>query len=185
MLIFLSMLDTEEERDKFADIYEKYRYFMWYLANEILKDSYLAEDAVQEAFIALTKYIDRIDRIDSTKTKNFVATVVRSKAVDLVRKRKEDTVEEIEEYLSSEAEDSLMTYIEKENQEIITEAIGKLKPIYKVVFEYKYLHDLSDNDIAQLLDVTPKVVNVRIFRARKKLQKLLEEHYICDGSADS
>ena len=39
----------------------------------------------------------------------------------------------------------------------------------------KYLHELSDREIADLLGVTPKVVNVRIFRARKKLQNLLRE----------
>ena len=47
--------------------------------------------------------------------------------------------------------------------------------IYRVVFEFKYLHELSDREIADLLGVTPKVVNVRIFRARKKLQNLLRE----------
>ena len=39
----------------------------------------------------------------------------------------------------------------------------------------KYLHELSDREIADLLGVTLKVVNVRIFRARKKLQNLLRE----------
>ena len=34
MIIFLNMLDNEEDRDKFVRIYEKYRYFLWYLANE-------------------------------------------------------------------------------------------------------------------------------------------------------
>lgn len=46
---------------------------------------------------------------------------------------------------------------------------------YRVVFEYKYLHELSDREIADLLGVTPKTVNVRIFRARKKLQSMLEQ----------
>ena len=53
--------------------------------------------------------------------------------------------------------------------------MSRLDEIYRVVFEYKYLHELSDREIAGILGVTPKVVNVRIFRARKKLQKLLEE----------
>ena len=43
MLLFLSMLDTEEEQSKFAFLYEKYRYLMWYVAKDILKDKDLAE----------------------------------------------------------------------------------------------------------------------------------------------
>ena len=51
-----------------------------------------------------------------------------------------------------------------------------------MVFEYKYLHELTDREIAEILKVSPKTVNVRIFRARKKLQKLLEEMK-CEGGA--
>lgn len=40
------MLDTEEEQSKFTLLYEKYRYLMWYVAKDILKDKDLAEDAV-------------------------------------------------------------------------------------------------------------------------------------------
>ena len=72
-------------------------------------------------------------------------------------------------------EDVLDQYLVKESYERILHAIQKLDEIYRVVFEYKYLHELSDREIADLLGVTPKVVNVRIFRARKKLQNLLRE----------
>ena len=44
-----------------------------------------------------------------------------------------------------------------------------------MVFEYKYLHELSDGEIADLLGITKKTVNVRIFRARKKLQAILTQ----------
>ena len=69
----------------------------------------------------------------------------------------------------------LNQYLAQESYERILHAIQKLDEIYRVVFEYKYLHELSDREIADLLGVTPKVVNVRIFRARKKLQNLLRE----------
>ena len=42
MLLFLSMLETAEEQSKFTLLYEKYRYLMWYVANDILKDRDLA-----------------------------------------------------------------------------------------------------------------------------------------------
>ena len=53
--------------------------------------------------------------------------------------------------------------------------ILELEEAYRVIFEYKYVHQLSDKEIAQLLDITPKLVNVRYFRARKKLQQMLEK----------
>ena len=47
MLLYLSVLDTEEEKDKFTEVYEQYRHFCWYVANQLLEDAQMAEDAVQ------------------------------------------------------------------------------------------------------------------------------------------
>ena len=38
MLLFLIMLDSDEDRSKFVQLYHKYRYFLWYLACERLQD---------------------------------------------------------------------------------------------------------------------------------------------------
>lgn len=174
MLIFLSMIETEEEKDKFVQIYESYSHFMWYVANEVLWDKYLAEDAVQEAFLALTRHLDKIEDVNSKKTKKFLMTITKSKAIDIIRKKKGDLFEEFDETLIQEKqEDLLHEYIEKESHESLLLSIAKLDDIYRIVFEYKYLHELSDKEIADLLGVTQKVVNVRIFRARKKLQDIL------------
>lgn len=79
-------------------------------------------------------------------------------------------------------EDPLEAWLVQENYRQILKAVGELEEIYRVVFEYKYLHELTDREIAEILKVSPKTVNVRIFRARKKLQKLLEEMK-CEGGA--
>lgn len=178
MLLFLIMLDSDEDRSKFVQLYHKYRYFLWYLACERLQDDHLAEDAVQETFLALAHHIDKVGCVESAATRNFLATIVKNKATDLWRKR-QGTMEEEEASTKQEAEvsgeDVLDQYLVKESYERILQAIQKLDEIYRVVFEFKYLHELSDREIADLLGVTPKVVNVRIFRARKKLQNLLRE----------
>ena len=178
MLLFLTMLDSDEDRSKFVQLYHKYRYFLWYLARERLQDDHLAEDAVQETFLALTHHIDKVDSVESAATRNFLATIVKNKATDLWRKR-QGIREEEEASPKQEAEvsgeDVLDQYLVKEGYERILQAIQKLDEIYRVVFEFKYLHELSDREIADLLGITPKVVNVRIFRARKKLQNLLRE----------
>ncbi len=176
MLLFLTMLDDEVEKSKFVIIYEKYRYFLWYLANERLQDAHLAEDAVQETFLALTRHMDKVGEPESVATRNFLATIVKNKAIDLLRKQKDLPDEDVEEKADlGHGEDILDTYLTRENYDCILKAVSELDEIYRIVFEYKYLHDMKDAEIAKLLGVTPKVVNVRIFRARKKLQALLTE----------
>ena len=87
MLLFLTMLDSDEEQSKFVQLYHKYRYFLWYLARERLQDDHLAEDAVQETFLALTRHMDKVGSVESVATRNFLATIVKNMATDLLRKR--------------------------------------------------------------------------------------------------
>jgi DNA-directed RNA polymerase specialized sigma24 family protein len=53
LIFFLSMLETDENKNKFTLLYEKYRKLMFYVANQILKDKYLSEDAVEQTFVRI------------------------------------------------------------------------------------------------------------------------------------
>lgn len=47
MLLYLALIDTEEEKRKFVSLYENYRQTMYYAAYQILKNTHAAEDAVR------------------------------------------------------------------------------------------------------------------------------------------
>lgn len=175
MFVYLSMIDTQEEQDKFSLIYNKYKHFMWYIANQVLHDTYLAEDAVQDAFLALTKHLNKIGEVESVKTKKFLVTIVKSKSIDIIRRGSGQKTELLtdSETQDESADRLLEEYITRDNYEHLLTCIEELDQIYRVVFEYKYLHQLSDREIADILNVSSKVVNVRMFRARKKLQEML------------
>lgn len=50
MLIYLAMIELEEDRHKFEKLYITYKQTMFYVANRILRDKYLSEDVVHQAF---------------------------------------------------------------------------------------------------------------------------------------
>lgn len=175
MILFLAMLDDEADKEKFVRLYEKYRYFLWYLANERLHDAGLAEDAVQDTFLALTRHMEKVDDVNSRATRNFLATIVKSKAVDILRRHREEPMEDMPVENGGENSDVLDQCICRESYETLLQAVSRLDEIYRVVFELRYLHELTEKETADILGVTPKTVNVRIFRARKKLQKILAE----------
>ena len=58
---------------------------------------------------------------------------------------------------------------------IIMHCVLELDDSYRVVFEYKYLYRMSDEEIADILGISAKNVNVRYFRARKKLQEMIRK----------
>ena len=171
MLLFLSMLDTEEEQSKFAFLYEKYRYLMWYVAKDILKDKDLAE----EAFLTLTKHLDQVEDPHSPRTKRFLVTITKSRAIDLLRKEQRAEFTEYEDALGDTrgADDTLDTYLKVEAYEQLVDAIRSLDENYRVVLECRYLHELSEKETAKVLGLAEKTVNVRTYRARNKLKQVL------------
>ncbi len=51
---------TEKEQKKFEQLYDTYSRLMYYIAFDILKDEGHAQDAVQEAFINISKNFSKI-----------------------------------------------------------------------------------------------------------------------------
>jgi DNA-directed RNA polymerase specialized sigma subunit, sigma24 homolog len=88
MLIYLSLLDTEEDISKFEEIYNTYKKQMYYTANNILKDSHLAEDAVHNAFLRIINNLEKIQDINSHKTKGLIVIIVKNASIDIYRKNK-------------------------------------------------------------------------------------------------
>ena len=47
MLIYLTMIEAEEDRHRFLSLYRRYKKLMLYIAHDILHDPHDAEDAAQ------------------------------------------------------------------------------------------------------------------------------------------
>lgn len=156
MFFFLTLLDDPEEQQKFTEIYYQYRHFLWYVANQKLQDAHLAEDAVQEAFLALTRHMDKIEDVHSDRARNFLATIVRSKAVDILRKKVPEA-ELPEEYGELKVGgDMLDHYLTKENYHRLVACVLELDDTYRTIFEYKFMYQISDAEIADVIGFCKK-----------------------------
>lgn len=177
MLTYLNLIDTEEGKNKFEQIYLKYRYTLLYVAKSIVKDHQLAEDIVHETFLKIIEKIDDIDDISCSKTKSFFVTIVRNKSKDVLRKIKREEnipLEDIEYSLEDDTPIPVDEIISQDGYRKLVEYIGQLDEKYRAVLELKYIQGYSDKEIADILDITPKNVNVRTFRARKMIIKMIE-----------
>ena len=56
---------------------------MYYTANNILKDSHLAEDAVHNAFLRIINNLEKIEDINSHKTKGLIVIIVKNVSIDI------------------------------------------------------------------------------------------------------
>lgn len=173
LLFYLSLIETEEEKSKFEKLYYKYRKLMKYIALDILKEDWLAEDAVQEAFIRLTRHLNKIEEIDCHKTKSFIVIIIKSAAIDLLRTQVKHKSESFD--LLNNISDT--TNLPENNLSVkeIIKSINKLPDTYKDILELKVYHGFSNKEISDILDISAGAVRKRLERARKELSKFLEE----------
>lgn len=88
MLVFYtSLIETKEQKSKFELLYEKYYKLMLYIAIQVLQDQMEAEDAVHTACIKVIRNLDKVDEVESPRTKRFLLTIIKHTAIDMVRKR--------------------------------------------------------------------------------------------------
>lgn len=172
MLVYLLLIDSEEDKNKFELLYEKYRKLMFYIANKILNDTYLAEDAVHHAFIRIIENLDKIKEVDCHKTKSFVVTIVRNHSINVYHQRKRHPLIPIEEIECSFAED---LYQGLDEQDILVATVLKLPIIYKEVLTLKYVQEYSNIEIAQILGITEVTVRKRLERSKSKMKQILKE----------
>src|SRR5246127_4516412 len=78
-------LAARSDEIAFAELYDRYGRVAYGLALRVLRDEALAEDAVQDAFLAIWRGATRF-LPDRGKASTWILTLVHRRAVDLVRR---------------------------------------------------------------------------------------------------
>ena len=60
MIIYLQMIESDEDKSKFEQLYIMYKGLMFHVAMKILKNEFDAEDAVHQAFLSLIENLKKI-----------------------------------------------------------------------------------------------------------------------------
>jgi RNA polymerase sigma-70 factor (ECF subfamily) len=176
--IYLSMLDTEEDKQTFTEIYEQLKLPCYHVALKITNNTAMAEDAVHNAFLAVIRHKEKIFQMTCGKRKSQIVIITKNKAIDILRNEKLHNHSLIDE--ADEAELAFDFDISRilETQELyehLKNCIASLSERYKSVIELKYIHDMGNQEIAELLGITPKTVSMRISRAKAMLLEIMKK----------
>lgn len=174
------MAKLEREFSKLEEIYEKYKGIMYKEAWAILHNELDVEDAVQKAFENLTKCCDRIEKVDSARTCNFIRIVVKNAARDVYKEKmhvinQETGVDFIEDLCSTDCRDSIDILIQKEKLRITIEGIKKLPETMRDVIILEKVLGYTRAETMKLLGENNETLKKRLTRARKKLLESLRK----------
>ena len=168
MIIYLQMIETDEDKSKFEAIYLEYRNLMYHVAYERLKHEQDAEDAVHYAFVKIAENIKNIEPV-SPKTKQFVVTIVDNRVTDIFRMSGRHPVVEYNEKLQSDQSAAM------DGENLLVNCILKLPEQQRMVIWLKYHHGYSLREIAKMLDISLSWAQKIDQRAKKKLETLYKE----------
>ncbi len=184
-MILLMMMDDSEDRTKFCILYEKYRYLLQKVAMDVLNDRYLAEDAVQNAFMKIADSIEKIGEIDSRQTKSYLVVTAKNEAIDIYRKRNKQIQKEVD---TDEVEEDKMpaAYMETDIENGVLNILKNLPEKYKDIFLLKYSAELENSEIAKVCGIKEATVRQRIARGKvmieNEIRKLEVNVYAADRS---
>lgn len=170
MILYLEMIETEHDKEKFEQLYLNYRDLMYYLAFQITKNQEDAEDAVQQAFLYAIENMEKIDDVSSHRTKSFLTIIAEHKAIDLVRKRRPV-------YEVSTMEQDIMVSLPDDGDDL-AQAMAKLPRRYQDILLLRYDNGYSAREVAKMLGMSYAAVRKLLWRAKEALRESLTEEVI-------
>jgi RNA polymerase sigma-70 factor (ECF subfamily) len=183
----LARLAKTGDRGAFADLVELYKDRIYHLGYRMLGNRQEAEDVAQETFLRVYRSLERYD--ESMKFSTWIYRIGTNLSIDRLRKRRAtysldaDVAADGEGtdwygMLASEEPTPEGRILLSETQHLIREAIDTLPKKYKSVVILKYLHDMSLQEISDVLDMPVTTVKTRVHRGREFLRKKLEHEDI-------
>lgn len=154
----------------FGKLIDLHQVMVYNTALHILGHVQDAEEATQDAFIRVHKYIGNFK--SESKFTTWLYRIVRNCCLDKIRSRKETySLDELtQNQLKADTVD-----IFSGNDELYL-AVQNLPENYREIVVLHYYNELPYNDICDILNMSLSNVKIQMFRAKKLLKDILEKH---------
>ncbi|MBI3810351.1 MAG: sigma-70 family RNA polymerase sigma factor [Nitrospirae bacterium] len=165
--------------------------FRWALFRT--RDTRIAEDLVQETFLAALQARDRYQGRSSERT--WLAGIIKHKIMNYFYKASRERPVQYDEQMNEGSEnpfndqgnwkssatgpkewtgDPSQILERKEFWDVLTRCLAELPPRLAHAFSLRELDDLSSEEICKILNVSATNLGVMLYRARSRLRRCLE-----------
>jgi len=178
---------------------DQYGDFLYHFTLSRIKDPSIAEDLVQETFLAALKARKNFQGRSTART--WLIAILKHKIVDHIRKQvREHTSDKLESMLNTAANDPvdssfndegdwrirpskwaidpMKLYEQKEFMDILYQCLGELPQRQAEAFMMREIDGLSTEEICKVLNITATNSWVMLYRARMWLRRCLENSWL-------
>jgi len=175
----LVQLTKDGDTEAFSTLVGRHQHLVYNLSYRFMRDSALAEDMAQEAFLKAYRLLSgfRGDCNFSTWMYRVTASVCLS---ELARRRKRNEVEFLPIH---EGHDSHPGHDSFDLPDLIHRCVGMLPSRYEIIVSLYYFKEISYEEIAQMLEIPMGTLKTWMHRARNQLRKIVEKELHHDGKA--
>jgi RNA polymerase sigma-70 factor, ECF subfamily len=169
----------------FEELVNRYERKIFRLGMNITQNREDAEDVMQDAFLKSYQNLDRFQ--GDSRFYTWLVRIAVNEALMKLRKRRpnqvslDEPLKESDDPVFREIEDwgpsPEQRFAQTELNDILTQVIGELDPIFRVVFLLRDVEGISTEETAQILGISVPAVKSRLLRARLKLRQKLNKHF--------
>jgi RNA polymerase sigma-70 factor (ECF subfamily) len=178
------------DESAFDGIVSRYADKIYGFALRITRNSSDAEEVSQEVFLSLTKKLDTF-RGESKFSSWLYRVTVNASYMYLRSQKKYESNISLENYYPYDEKGTLMGRVmekdwssrpdiiifSKEALEIIDKSINELPESYRTVFHLRDIEGLSNEEVADILEISIPAVKSRLHRARLFLRDRLSDYF--------
>lgn len=186
----VNLYTNDGEESAFDEIVSRYSDRIYGFAFRITRNTSDAEEVFQEVFLTLTKKLDTF-RGESKFSSWLYRVTVNASYMYLRSQKKHESNISLENYVPYDDKGTLMDRIMdkdwssrpdiiiygKEALKIIDESINELPESYRTVFHLRDIDGLSNEEVADILEITVPAVKSRLHRARLFLRDKLSDYF--------
>lgn len=136
-----------------------------------------AEDILHDSFIKIFTKINQLK--DKSSFEAWIKQITRNTAIQFIREKiySRNKLKDFKEETNKDISSQIFETPKGLNPKQIMDLLQKLPQGYKLVFNMFVFEDMSHKQIANQLGVSENTSKSQYFRAKKYLNKLIEEQY--------
>lgn len=177
LAIAVAETEDDEERDRFRFLYEQHARRIHRFLRDLLGDGVLAWDATQETFARAFRHRELLR--DRARAVPWLFGVARNVSLEMRKAR----IRTSRVMVFGDAEQASANHASPEGEmlgqeaaRVVARALAKLSEDRRAMLLLRLDHDLSYEDIAQLMGFSLAKVKVEIHRAREVLRETLDAY---------
>src|SRR5829696_2860414 len=168
----LVALVARSDEAALAELYDRHGRVAYGLALRVVRDPALAQDAVQDAFLAVWRSAGRY-LPERAKATTWILTLVHRRSVDLVRREDRRRGDELDEKLPAETDGPDEAAWLGLRRDRVREALRKLPDPQREALELAYFGGFTQSELSERLGEPLGTIKSRMFNGLARLRDLL------------